>query len=62
LPIDKLNGEGSIKNLTCPAGCGAAYRAASTHQSDALAKLADAVKVFKQGIGCRVEFVVPVKD
>lgn len=64
MPISKLDCKGSIQNLACPAACGTVYRIAQTYQSDALAKLADAVGTLKQvkwdgQLGGRIEFVLP---
>lgn len=60
LPIDRLNGGGSIMSLTCPVGCGNSYRVPASHRSDALAKFAEALREVKQIKGCRIELVLQV--
>jgi hypothetical protein len=58
LPIKRLNSGGAIQKLACPAGCDNVYRVPDSHRSDALAKLAEAVRDVKEIKGCRIEFVV----
>jgi hypothetical protein len=62
LSVNRLDGEGSIMKLACPGGCQTVYRVPESYQSDALAKLADALKALRKVSGYQIEFVLPDPD